>query len=276
VSVREKFTKALDYNRKSLALAGEIGDRQGTAVTYGSIGLILSNVPDSICLIMGMKPGEQFPMALKNFEKSLDLKKQIGDQQGIAITLSNIADVYLKQGDHRKAMDLARQALSMAIEMSDVETEISAHKTLFESLKATGKPRDALREFELYVHLHDSMEREDNKKEITRKELTYEYEKRESELTNQQEKERVLAVAESRRQQLIIGLFAIIAVAIGVIAFFAFLSLRSARAQKRIIEAKNKEILDSIHYAQKIQRSLLPSEKYIERELNDARRDNAG
>ena len=33
--------------------------------------------------------------------------------------------------------------------------------------------------------------------------------------------------------------------------------------QKQIVEEKNKDILDSIHYARRIQRSLLPTEKYI-------------
>lgn len=37
--------------------------------------------------------------------------------------------------------------------------------------------------------------------------------------------------------------------------------------QKNMVEAKQKEILDSIHYAKRIQRSLLPSERYIERQL---------
>jgi hypothetical protein len=38
--------------------------------------------------------------------------------------------------------------------------------------------------------------------------------------------------------------------------------------QKHLVEEKQKEILDSIHYAKRIQQSLLPTEKYIERHLN--------
>ena len=33
--------------------------------------------------------------------------------------------------------------------------------------------------------------------------------------------------------------------------------------QKELVEEKQKEILDSIHYARRIQKSLLPTEKYI-------------
>lgn len=35
--------------------------------------------------------------------------------------------------------------------------------------------------------------------------------------------------------------------------------------QKLLVEEKQKEVMDSIHYARRIQNSLLPSEKYIER-----------
>ena len=38
--------------------------------------------------------------------------------------------------------------------------------------------------------------------------------------------------------------------------------------QKQVLEEKQKEILDSIQYAKRIQQSLLPTEKYIERNLN--------
>jgi hypothetical protein len=38
--------------------------------------------------------------------------------------------------------------------------------------------------------------------------------------------------------------------------------------QKHLIEEKQKEILDSIHYAKRIQTALITSEKYIDRNLN--------
>jgi hypothetical protein len=38
--------------------------------------------------------------------------------------------------------------------------------------------------------------------------------------------------------------------------------------QKKLIEEKQKEILDSIRYARRIQRSLLPTEKYISRAIS--------
>lgn len=42
---------------------------------------------------------------------------------------------------------------------------------------------------------------------------------------------------------------------------------RQLAHQKRLIEEKQKEILDSIHYAKRIQNALMPQEKYITRRL---------
>ncbi len=43
--------------------------------------------------------------------------------------------------------------------------------------------------------------------------------------------------------------------------------------QKKIIDEKNKDILDSIHYAKRIQNSLLPTDKYIERILDQSAKE---
>ena len=55
--------------------------------------------------------------------------------------------------------------------------------------------------------------------------------------------------------------------AVIIFAFFVFRSLKITRRQKSIIEEKQKEILDSIHYAKRIQQSLLPTTKYIENNI---------
>lgn len=56
-----------------------------------------------------------------------------------------------------------------------------------------------------------------------------------------------------------------------VFAYRNFLQKKKANIeitiQKEIIETKQKEILDSIHYAKRIQSALITSEKYIDRVL---------
>ena len=76
----------------------------------------------------------------------------------------------------------------------------------------------------------------------------------------------------------VVGLFFVVL----VFSVFIYKRFRITNRQKLIIEEqkllvdsaykslheKNKEVIDSIHYAQKIQRALITSEKYIENKLN--------
>ena len=114
----------------------------------------------------------------------------------------------------------------------------------------------------------------------------FEVEKKEAELKVKSEAERdklkAISLEEKKRQQVII--YAVIGVLVLVLFFslFLFNRFRITQRQKVIIEKqkehvdqayeklheKNKEVMDSINYASRIQRALLSSEKYIANQLN--------
>ena len=69
-------------------------------------------------------------------------------------------------------------------------------------------------------------------------------------------------------------MFAVGLACVLVLAIVFYRNYRNSQKQKKLIEVqkylveeKQKEILDSIHYARRIQRALIASEKYVERSL---------
>ena len=97
----------------------------------------------------------------------------------------------------------------------------------------------------------------------------------------------------SRKQRLVLLLVSCFLFIVIVFAGFVFRSLRITRKQKEIIELQKilveeqklevelqkhkveehqREIIDSITYAMRIQRALLPTEKYIEKNMNRLRK----
>ena len=91
----------------------------------------------------------------------------------------------------------------------------------------------------------------------------------------EQEKKEAIAQAESKKQQIIIWSICAILVLVFVFAVFVYRSFLQKQKinieitqQKHMIEEKQKEILDSIHYAKRIQTALLTSERYIDKNLN--------
>jgi hypothetical protein len=150
---------------------------------------------------------------------------------------------------------------------------------LYKTYKQIGDPKSALGMFDLYIQMRDSLASEDARKANLKKQMEYEFGKKEAEVTARSEadKERIQVVAaeEKRRQNTIIAAVSIVLFLVILLAAFIYRSLRENKRKNRIIseqkmlvEHKQKEILDSIYYARRIQRSLLPQEKYIARVLN--------
>lgn len=120
---------------------------------------------------------------------------------------------------------------------------------------------------------------EENTKKQVRSEMNYEFEKKEAAAKLEQEKKEAIAQAESRKQSIIMysvcGILVLV-FAFAVYAYRSYLQKQKANLeitrQKEIIEVKQKEILDSIHYAKRIQTALIASDKYIERNLDRLKR----
>ena len=95
----------------------------------------------------------------------------------------------------------------------------------------------------------------------------------ESEILNTK-KEKEISDLKATKQQLIIYFVIFVLVVVIVFSGLLYKRFKLTSKQKQIIEEKNKEveekntaIMDSIRYAQRIQKSLLPTEKYIQRVL---------
>ncbi len=137
------------------------------------------------------------------------------------------------------------------------------------------KYKEAFEMFELEIKMRDSILNEENQKETVKKQMQYQYETQAKELKNEQQKKNIIAKAELKQKEkernyFIAGFALVIA-----LALFIFRSYRQKQKanliitlQKTQVEESRKEILDSIHYAKRIQKAHLPSDNYIEKNLN--------
>jgi len=105
-------------------------------------------------------------------------------------------------------------------------------------------------------------------------------EKSKKQLKEEKKLEKQKAIADEKQRKQTIVIWAVVLGLVLVIAFavYVFKSLNVTRKQKvqielksKQVEEKQKEILDSIHYAKRIQTALIPSEKYISKNLNRLR-----
>jgi tetratricopeptide (TPR) repeat protein len=252
--IKGNWQQALNYFERSLKVREEIEDTQGISYTLNHIGSIYFAKND-------------FAKASGYFEKSLKLSEEIGNKQGIANSLLNMGSVYFKQAKYLVARSYTDKALALSKELGFPAEIRNTEKVYTKIDSAMGNYASAFEHYKQFIKFRDSISNIETRKAGIRNQLKYEFDKKEAVIKEQQAKEREVTRAQQRVQTLVIISVAVVLVLVAAFAVYVFRSLRTTRQQKLIIEEKQKEILDSIHYARRIQRSMLPREPYIKKSL---------
>jgi tetratricopeptide (TPR) repeat protein len=254
--------KALEYYRSSLKIQEEIGDKEGIAYSLVNIGVIYN------------KQGN-IPEAKDYFNRSLKIQEEVGSKEGITLSLINLATISSNQGHLKEALAFAGKGMQIAKESGFPESIKNSASTLTSIFLKQNKYKEAFEMYELEIKMRDSINNEETQKAAVKKQMQYQYETQARELKNEQEKKDLLAKAElnqrEKERNYFIAGFALVI----VLAGFIFRSYRQKQKanliitqQKHEVEESRKEILDSIHYAKRIQKAHLPTQNYIEKNLN--------
>jgi tetratricopeptide (TPR) repeat protein len=277
------YPKALKYYLKALKMSEELGNKRGVAADLANLGVI--------CKVQG-----NYARALDFFFKSLKLKKELGNKNEIAITLGNIGSTYIPLKQYTEASLYLYSALALSDSIgakNNSEQHYQMLSVLYEQSttplpdspggKILNKEKMRLRAlyyYKKYMALRDTIFSEENKKQLIQKQMNFDFEKKEASTKAEQDKKDAIAKEELKQKEQQRNYFIAGFVLVAILAVFIFRSYRQKQRanmiiteQKRLVDEKQKEILDSIHYAKRIQASLLPNEKYIERNLNKLQKD---
>lgn len=237
---------------------------------------------------------KKYDEALGHFEKALAINIESGNTSEIANLYNCIADVYISLKKTDKALEYAKKAIEEAIQEKstyDIKEAYLVSKKVYEM---QGDYKTALEFYTKYVNLKDSLFGTESSKQLAEMQTKYETDKKETENKMLQEKNSIAAktIQQQKYIAIAIGAFCILLVAFAISIFRANkqkhrINLQLERKnhliekqkeevekQKELIEEKQKEILDSIHYAKRIQRALLPTDKYFERNIRSLGKEN--
>lgn len=277
-----KLDSAKIYFDKFLTLTQQIEDIPGEAMANTNIGSYYQRKNDN-------------QKAIECFNKAEKIFKEMQMQPNLSDSYYNLATSYLYLKDYSKSEKFALQALEIADKIESYPHKESAHlalKNVYEKLNNTNK---AYYHYKEYIAARDSIVNEENKKEQFKAELVYEYDKKkyadslaQSVYAKMKEQELTIANEKTKKQKT----FTYIAVSISFLLFFlAIYILKNYKEkqkankiiseqkekveiqkeeiefQKVVLETKNKAVTDSIYYASRIQKSLLPTEKYIDKSI---------
>ncbi|MES2565615.1 MAG: tetratricopeptide repeat protein [Bacteroidota bacterium] len=277
-----KYEEALKNFKASLEIKLKKGNKKGASYTFNNIGLVYAQQ-------------KNYSEALKNYEISLKIEEEIGDQASIANSYNNIGDIYLNQKKYETAEKYFVKGRDLAKELNYIEILRDAYEGLVNLYSVKGNYKDAFANHKLYILYRDTLDNEKTRERIIQNQLTYDFEKKEAvanaEHEKELEKQNAVAEEKSAKQKLILMFVVFGLLIIIIFSAFVFRSLRVTRKQKDIIESqknlveeqkdevelqkhlveeKQKEIIDSITYAKRLQKAILPSTDTLKKYLPDS------
>jgi tetratricopeptide (TPR) repeat protein len=302
-----KLSEAELWFRKGLSLAQMENKTESVAGFYNDIGLVfqLQQVPDSAyaCFNKALtiyrsdsnSIGESYSLdylseletnrgnfarAIEFIKQSLAIRNRLDDKNALAIALNNTGEIYNAWGKTHDAINYFTQSAELSRQIRYHDLYQYTAKQLYKCYKSIGDIDQALFYFEESARIKDSILNEKNLKNLNELDAKYQSEKKQLQINSLNSENKLKA--EKIKQQnyamiLFVSLLSVLAVSILLIVknsrkinqAYKIINRQKEQVEQQNLqlEVKQKEILDSIHYASRIQNSLLTTEKFIDRTL---------
>jgi serine phosphatase RsbU (regulator of sigma subunit) len=248
---------ALNYDFKSLEMQIKLGNQRSIARNYGNIGNIYEEMGN-------------YPEALDFEFKALHIDEKVGYKRGTSSKLTSIGSIYTKQKKYKLARLYIDSALNVAKRINESEYVKNSYGDLASLDEASGDYKNGLRDYKTYIAYRDSLINRQNTKKIVQAEMGFEYQQKQAAEKAEQDKREAVSEQERKKQIVIRNAFIggfILMLAVAFLIFRGYRQKQSANEiinrQKVLVEKKQKEIMDSLHYAQKIQKALLASDALL-------------
>jgi len=260
----KKFNLALMAFNQALKLDSITHNKISSAYLFGSIGLVYIEK-------------NQLDKALKNLLQSEKILLELNDIKGLSNVYLNIAIIYDRMGDVNNTFVFLNKALNLSLKIRSLESIKSCYKILYYCAEKAGNYKDAYHYFKEYIVLEDSISNESLTKRQTEIEMQYKFDIQKS--NENQRRFKANLIRQKKNQQQVYLIITLICIVL-IVLFFLFqinkkrkidiLQKQLIEEQKRIVEQKNSEILDSINYAQRIQKAIFPSDILVKEYLTNS------
>ncbi len=240
--------------------------------------------------------GENY-LCLKKYEegekiltKCVEIKKQLDNPVSLGISQIALAQAYYKNKKFNLAIASYNEGLKKVKEADYKEYQKTALQGLASSYASINNYKEAYGQLDQFVQINDSLLNESNKKIVAELQTKYESDKKETEI-KLLSKDKQLQGEEIKREKIAVKFVTGIGVLIFILLVFAFFSWRNKkkanlalaeknneikiqrdeiRLQKEVVEEKQKEIVDSITYAKRLQEAILPPLQFVQKHLPES------
>lgn len=271
---QKKYSLALPYFFKALKLKKQISEELSAANSLANIGGTYSEF-------------KNYSLSQQYCLQALTIYKNYNDKRGEATVFFNMAQNNIGEasGSHgtvRNAQILEgtnniEQALSFSKQINDVSLINDCYQTLSTLAELKSDYAPSLLYYKRFIHFRDSVTSTQNTQNIVRAEMNNEFDKKIFIARHKQEVSNAIQHQENEKQKTLRNLFIVAFALMLILAAFIFIIFRQkhkdneliskqkqeVESQKALAEQKQKQILDSINYAERIQASILPHDENL-------------
>jgi serine phosphatase RsbU (regulator of sigma subunit)/Tfp pilus assembly protein PilF len=267
---QEDYEKSIEYHERGIKLWLELGDNlKGLANTYLNLASVYyktDKIDEAIKLFnkslkINKEIGDLHGIATSSawlgksyfdlgnakdaiiiFKEAMEMHKQIKNKRGVSNCTHNVGKIYLKQGNIKLAHIYAEKSFELAKELGYPKEIESAANLLSGVYEAQGQGIKALEMYKLHVQMKDSIKNEETQKATVQQQAKYEYEKQK--VLDDAEHDKLLAIEqeEKEKQQILTGATAGGLGLVVVFLIFVFNRLRITKKQKLVIEEQKEEV----------------------------------
>lgn len=227
----------------------------------------------------------------KNYNASLDYANQAFQYDDINSDTYLQGEInglmgqcYEQLNDNQKAITFFNKSLDFSRISGSKNITSEQYLNLSRVYEKLGKTPIAFDYYKKHTALKDSVFNENKAKENAQHEMQYNFDKQQLLQQTEQANKDALAKAELNKQKTVRNIFTIAFAIMLLLAFWIFKEYKQKKRitelvshqykeielQKEIMEVKNKEIIDSINYAKRIQNAILPDMEEFEKNFTDA------
>ncbi|MFM9988980.1 tetratricopeptide repeat protein [Flavobacterium sp.] len=186
---KKEYNNALEYFNKALKKNIEINNKSGIAREYGNVASV--NIEQ-----------KNFNDAFENHSKALKINEELKNKKGISVNYQRIGEYYLKQGDFKESRKFLKNANALALEVGIKDIQKESFNSLSDLYEKEGLMDSAYIYFKKYISAKDEIENENNRKQISRLEIQYEFDTKEEKYKTKQ----LLDDQNLKQQQLLLAL----------------------------------------------------------------------
>jgi serine phosphatase RsbU (regulator of sigma subunit)/lipopolysaccharide biosynthesis regulator YciM len=250
--------KAIEYSERSLSINEDLGFRSNIATSL-------------VNLAYAYEAFGRYDRAIPVAERSLELRRGLNDLKGIAVSTIMLGNIYNAQGNYAKALPYLEEGAALAAQQELRAYEWETLKTLADIHVRQGNLRKAVELYPRVLAIKDSIYQKESAEQMAKMEGLYQAQKdgkvllleQQSEINELQLRRRTTYLAAATVVTFVLGLMSLF-------IFFAYRSKARSNAQlevknrliheqKQEVDIRNREIMQSFDYARRLQDAVMPN-----------------